>query len=189
MFHLHFQDWEQKPAPCGYAEYTAHAHKVCLTEQSILFYALSLKKGITEHCNRVCLWPASSALHNKDQFFLLLCIVHQSVSTRGLERLIYDVNRAVKGKANRKEHAQHQRKTLSCSYIFLFTTPCICPVTTVEPPCCVQRHGAITIHHSRHAERILHKLSGCKQALTAANIVFFLNIMPFYSHSKMIISK
>lgn len=58
----------------------------------------------------------------------------QSPSTGGLERLIYDVKRGMKGKANRKEHAQHQRRTLSCGYIFLFLTPSICPVATVGPP-------------------------------------------------------
>lgn len=67
-------------------------------------------------------------------FSPFVCIAHQSLSTGGLERLIYDVNRAVKGKANRKEHAQHQRRTLSCGYIFLFLAPSICPVTTVGPP-------------------------------------------------------
>lgn len=79
------------------------------------------------------------ALHNPVLFFSFVCIAHQSLSTGGLERLIYDVNRAVKGKANRKEHAQHQRRTLSCCYISLFLAPSppslsICPVTTLGPP-------------------------------------------------------
>lgn len=60
--------------------------------------------------------------------------MQQCLSTGGLERLIYGVNRAVKGKANRTEHEQHQRRTLSCSYIFLFLTPSVCPVTTEGPP-------------------------------------------------------
>lgn len=76
---------------------------------------------------------SATALHNTS-IFSFVCIAHQSLSTVGLERLIYDVNHAVKGKANRKEHAQHQRRTLSCGYISLFRAPSICPVTTVGPP-------------------------------------------------------
>lgn len=42
--HLHFYDGEQKAASHGFSEHTRHAHKVCLTEQSILFYLLTEKK-------------------------------------------------------------------------------------------------------------------------------------------------
>lgn len=92
------------------------------------------EKGMAQFCNRLRLWPV--LLHCVTKIYLFfppfVCIAHQCLST-GLERLIYDVNRAVKGKANRKEHAQHQRRKLSCSYIFLFFTPSICPVTTEGP--------------------------------------------------------
>lgn len=78
-------------------------------------------------------------------FFFFVCIAHQCLSTGGSERLIYDVNRAVKGKANRKEHAQHQRRTLSCSYIFLFSRSLsICPVTTVGAPLDVYRDTGLS---------------------------------------------
>lgn len=94
-----------------------------------------VEKGIAQFCNRLCVWPV--LLHCITQIYFFppfVCIVHRSLSTGGLERLIYSVNCAVKGKANRKEHAQHQRRTLSRGYIFLFLAPSICPVTTVGPP-------------------------------------------------------
>ena len=104
-----------------------------------------------------------------------VCTAHQCLSTGGLERLIYDVNRAVKGKANRKEHAQHQRRTLSCGYIFLFSRSLyLSGDNSRGPPRCVQRRGAITIHHCRHTERIFHQWSGCEQESRCWHLGFYL---------------
>lgn len=122
------------------------------------FISSNWKKGPSQLCNRLSL-TRTTALHNRNLLFFSLSVLCTRLWTQGgLERLIYNVNHAVKGKANRKEHAQHQRRTLSCSHIFLSSAPCICPVTTAvhPPPTRVQWHWAITIHHCRHAERILH---------------------------------
>lgn len=52
-----------------------------------------------------------------------VCIAHQRLSTGGLERLIYDVNHAVKGKANRKEHAQQPEKDIKLQPHLSFPHP------------------------------------------------------------------
>lgn len=89
----------------------------------------------------------TTALHNRNPLFFSLSVLCTRLWAQGgLERLIYNVNHAVKGKANRKEHAQHQRRTLSCSHIFLSSAPYICPVTTAVPPLlCTKTLG---YHHS-----------------------------------------
>jgi hypothetical protein len=101
---------------------------------------LSLK---SVHCVTLCLSRSLS---------VSVCVVHQTLSTEWLERLIDSVNRAVKGKANSTElgeHAQHWWRTLSWVSPAPSLPPCLPPslppsisqATNTWAPCCVQRRG------------------------------------------------
>lgn len=117
-FHFHFLDGEQKAQPYRFAECRGHAHQTeyLLEGANVLFINCGCKKGEKREFKSpfLRLWPALLHCVTTIYFFPF---VSGCLSRGGWKRLIYDVNCAVKGKANRGERAQRQRRTLGCSHI------------------------------------------------------------------------
>lgn len=139
-------------------------------------FCLSLK-SVLSHCVTLCL---SRSLSLSRSISVSVCVVHQTLSTEWLERLIYGVNHAVKGKANSTElgeHAQHWWRTLSWVSHAPSLPPCLPPSLYLSgdkhlgPLLCTKTRWAITIHHGRHIDKAFtsdQALSGpCRSSLTS----------------------